>query len=180
MLNRKPEFIDPEENKFTYYYNRNKNRKQLEEKECCPSRRKFLVFETTKGKVGLVLVYLILLAYIYISSSRYTKTNIAKYNDIKIKISNYYIDTEKKVYLNIFFESKKEEDLLHIDSIYVKLKKNKLTLEKEIAINQDIKISPTYSASYEFSFKEKPSEISLTLFLRNDDKIIPIEMKNKF
>ena len=178
MLNRKPEFIDPEENKLIYHYNRNSKRKTLEE-SCCPKRRGFLVFESPKARFALVIVYLVLLGYIYFSSTKYNKENRTVYNDIKIKIVNYYVENEKKVYLNIVFDPK-EEKYIHIDSVNIKLNKKSFSLEKDIVLNEKVKINTNYSLSFDLSFKEKPSEISVTLYIKEGDNIVPLKMKNFF
>jgi len=47
-------------------------------------------------------------------------------------------------------------------------------------LNEKVKINTNYSLSFDLSFKEKPSEISVTLYIREGDNIVPLKMKNFF
>ncbi len=178
MLSNKPEFIDPEEQNLIYYYDRNKRKKRLAKNKRKLPKKRFLLFNSSKGKIILIVFYLFMLLFLYLSSSDKAKdkANSKMLNGIKHTLSSYVIPNKNRISFQILFKNKSsEEKKVDVKIVRFSLynKSGSEIIRGEIKINNFLlPIGGIKNFIKELYFRERPDKLRVEIYLLKNKKVV--------
>ncbi|HCL55429.1 MAG TPA: hypothetical protein DHW82_00235 [Spirochaetia bacterium] len=179
IVTNKPEYIDPENENLTYYYNRDKFRKSLEEKKLNYYSQNNSFIRSGKSRV-LLLGILVVFAMIAFFSSK-DKKDKSFYNgrENNILLSAYYQSETREtvVYLSFstLLEWKNELEILRMKIVFMGENK-KIIFEKKLEEAQKIILEP--SKTFTMIWNEPSSRpLKILFYLKLPDKEIILEKK---